>query len=169
MTAFDTPAQSAVPPAMVGHRSDRTGQPLQFLNGEFYCKVSAEDTEGALCIYDTWRTEPGGPPMHVHHAQDEWFFVLEGAFIVKVADRVHRLHAGDSILGRRGLPHAFRCMSDTGRLVIVFQPAGSMEAFFAEGSKLGPLTPPAFAELSARHQMTIVGPPLSSEDAASAE
>jgi hypothetical protein len=44
--------------------------------------------------------------------------------------------------------------------VVAFQPAGTMEAFFDEGSALSPLMSAAFAELSGRHGMTVVGPPL---------
>jgi hypothetical protein len=35
-----------------------------------------------------------------------------------------------------------------------------MEAFFEEGAAINPMTPGAFAELSSRHGMTVVGPPL---------
>ena len=61
--------------------NDRFGGELLFLNGRFDCKVSAKETNGDLCIYDTVRTEKGGPPLHFHHTQDEWFFVREGEFL----------------------------------------------------------------------------------------
>lgn len=138
----------------------RDGDSFAFLNGAFHLKVSAADSGGGLCIFDTIRHTPGGPPLHVHHAQDEWFFVTEGIFDVCIGEEIHRLHAGDSIFAPRGIRHAFRNISPTGRLMVAFQPAGSMEAFFAEGSARGPLDPAAFAELSARHGMTVVGPPL---------
>ena len=56
-----------------GH--DRFGKPLPYVVGEyFHCKLSAADTGGNLCIYDTIRMKKGGPPLHYHHDQDEWFF-----------------------------------------------------------------------------------------------
>jgi len=55
--------------------NDRFGAELLFVNGRFDCKVSAKETNGDLCIYDTVRTGKGGPPLHLHHAQDEWFLV----------------------------------------------------------------------------------------------
>lgn len=136
------------------------GYSFGFLNGKFHLKVSGASTRGGLCIYDTVRSETGGPPLHVHAAQDEWFLVTEGEFQIKVGDVLHHLMPGDSLLGPRGIPHAFRNTTRTGRIMVAFQPAGTMEDFFVEGSKLSPLTPAAFAELSAQHGMRVVGPPL---------
>ncbi len=150
--------QTGIHPVRAGE--DLTGAPFAFLNGEFHLKVSAKDTAGGICIFDTIRHAPGGPPLHIHHDQDEWFFVTEGTFEVRVGDVTHTLSAGDSILGPQKVPHCFRNTSATGRILIAFIPAGSMEAFFAEGAAQSPLTPAAFADLSARHGMTVAGPPL---------
>jgi quercetin dioxygenase-like cupin family protein len=139
---------------------DRRNRPFHFLNGTFHCKVSASETGGGLCVIDTIRETRGGPPLHFHDSQDEWFLVTEGVFEIEIDGRRHRLSAGDSILAPRGLPHAFVNTTETGRLIVAFQPAGSMEAFFDEGSRLDPMTPQAFAVLFAAHGMRVVGPPL---------
>jgi mannose-6-phosphate isomerase-like protein (cupin superfamily) len=149
-----------MPPGAVRQSEGLGKRPITFLNGTFLLKVSSAQTSGALCIFDTIRSAPGGPPLHIHHEQEEWFLVSEGFFDFRIGETLHHLGPGDSILGPRGVPHAFRTKSQTGRMLIAFQPAGSMEAFFEEGSALRPLTPTAFAELSARHGMTVVGPPL---------
>jgi quercetin dioxygenase-like cupin family protein len=47
-----------------------------------------------------------------------------------VGEDVFRLNAGDSVFGPRNVPHAFANVSDTGRLMIVYQPAGTIEQFF---------------------------------------
>jgi mannose-6-phosphate isomerase-like protein (cupin superfamily) len=153
-------AKASVPP-VVREGEALGGQAFGFLNGAFHLKVSGADTHGGLCAYDTLRSEPGGPPLHVHASQDEWFLVTEGTFVVRVGDVTHSLGPGDSVLGPRGVPHAFRNTSQTGRIMVAFFPAGTMEEFFRQGSDLSPLTPAAFAELSSRHGMTVVGPPLS--------
>jgi mannose-6-phosphate isomerase-like protein (cupin superfamily) len=148
------------PPPVVRANAALDGQSFGFLNGAFHLKVSGAATLGGLCVYDTVRSEPGGPPLHVHEAQDEWFLVTEGAFDIMVGDALHHLGPGDSLLAPRGIPHAFRNTTRTGRILVAFQPAGTMEDFFIQGSSLSPLTPAAFAELSARHGMRVVGPPL---------
>ncbi|MCF1710235.1 cupin domain-containing protein [Tabrizicola sp. J26] len=145
---------------VVRRDADRFDTPLHFLNGRFDLKVSARETGGALCVFDTVRTESGGPPLHIHFDQDEWFFVLEGEFILRVGEVTHRLGPGDSVFGPRGIPHAFANLSERARLVVLFQPAGTMEDFFREGSAKGKMTPQQFADLSAAHRMKVVGPPL---------
>ena len=147
-----------VPSFFVRAEEDRFLAPLRFLNGRFDCKVSGRDTGGALCVIDTFRMGRGGPPLHLHHHQNEWFFVQEGTFRFHVGGETLLLKEGDSIFGPCGVPHAFVNLSETGRLLIAFQPAGTMEAFFAAGL-LDPMSE-QFRELSRRHGMDVVGPPL---------
>jgi mannose-6-phosphate isomerase-like protein (cupin superfamily) len=143
---------------------DRFGADLRYLNGRFDCKLSAKDSGGDLCIYDTLRTTKGGPPLHYHHAQDEWFFVREGEFVFQVGEDVFRLKAGDSVFGPRNVPHAFVNVSDTGRLMIVYQPAGAIEQFFLNGSRLANPSPADLQAHYRAHGLEIVGPPLKLDD-----
>lgn len=137
---------------------DRQSAPLKFLNGRFDCKISSRDTNGALCAYDTYRFKPGGPPLHVHFEQDEWFLVLEGEFRFQIGNETYHLRAGDSILGPRGTPHAFRSLTETARMIVTFQPAGSMEVFFS--TQMVDPASQEFKDLSLKHGMEVVGPPL---------
>jgi mannose-6-phosphate isomerase-like protein (cupin superfamily) len=146
--------------AKVAFDQDSLGLPFRFLNGRFDRKVSSSQSGGGLCIFDTVRSERGGPPLHIHADQDEWFLVTEGEFDIRVDDETFHLGPGDSVFGPRGLPHAFANTTETGRITVVFSPAGSMEQFFAAGSERGRMTPPEFAALSAEHGMKVVGPPL---------
>ena len=144
---------------------DRYQEELLIMGGSFSCKVSSKDTDGDLLIYDTIRHEKGGPAFHFHHHQDEWFYVIKGDFIVKVADETFSLKAGDSAFAPRTIPHAFAKTSEgEGQMLVLFQPAGLMEEFFKEMSKLGPSVPKnqeqTLKELWRKHGMEIVGPPL---------
>jgi mannose-6-phosphate isomerase-like protein (cupin superfamily) len=141
---------------------DRFGKSLAFHGDLFHCKVSAKDSGGSLCIYDTVRKK-GGPPLHYHHSQDEWFFVLDGEFLFQVGEDMFRLTAGASILGPRMVPHAFANIRDAGKLMIVYQPAGTMEQFFADGSQLINAVAADWQALHRTHGMEIVGPPLKVE------
>ena len=144
---------------VVRQDEDRFGRPTLSLNGRFDCKVSGQETDGRLSIFDTVRTHKGGPPLHYHHDQDEWFFVREGEFLFQVGEETFRLREGDAILAPRGIPHAFANVSETGRLMIVFQPAGSMEAYFrARGP--GDDTDEESAQRHRQHGMELVGPPM---------
>jgi mannose-6-phosphate isomerase-like protein (cupin superfamily) len=144
---------------------DRYVEELMVMGGKFDCLVSARDTGGDLCIYDTIREEKGGPALHLHHNQDEWFYVIRGEFVVKVGDDIFQLKPGDSAFGPRKIPHAFAKISEgEAQVLILFQPAGSMEDFFLQMSKLGKNIPAnqevVLKKLWADHGMEIVGPPL---------
>jgi quercetin dioxygenase-like cupin family protein len=149
----------------VGAQKDRRGEELLVMGGRFDLKVSSRDTGGELCIYDTIRLAKGGPALHRHHFQDEWFYVIRGEFIVQVGSDTLALHPGDSAFAPRKVPHAFAKISQAeGQMLVLFQPAGSMEDFFLQMSKLGKEIPKnqesTLKQLWADHGMEIVGPPL---------
>lgn len=128
----------------------------------FTIKVAAEDTRGALLVIEQDNAYPGGPPRHLHHEQDEWFYAVRGNYLVEVAGTLHNLSPGDSILAPRGTPHTWALEgAEPGRLLIAFQPAGSMEEFFEATSRFsGMPTQEGLVPLFEAHGMTIVGPPL---------
>ena len=149
----------------VGAQKDRYEEELLIMGGRFDLKVSSRDTGGDLCIYDTFRESKGGPALHRHYFQDEWFYVIRGEFIVQVGDDTLGLHPGDSALAPRKIPHAFAKISDgEGQMLVLFQPAGSMEDFFRQMSKLGkeilPNQEVVMKQLWADHGMEVMGPPL---------
>jgi mannose-6-phosphate isomerase-like protein (cupin superfamily) len=144
---------------------DRYQEELLIMGGKFDCKVSAKNTNGALCIYDTVRQEKGGPALHLHHSQDEWFYIIKGEFIAKIGDELLNLKAGDSAFAPRKIPHAFAKISEgEAQMLVLFQPAGTMEDFFKEMSKLGRNIPKdqehVLNDLLRAHGLEIVGPPL---------
>lgn len=149
----------------VGADADRRAEELRIMGGRFQCKVSGRDTGGELCIYDTVRGTKGGPALHRHHAQDEWFYILRGEFTVQVGEETLRLGPGDSAFAPRRIPHAFAMTSDgEGQMLVLFQPAGSMEEFFRKMAAFGPAIPKdqetVLKQLWLDHGMEVVGPPL---------
>lgn len=146
--------------ALVRAAQDRFDQPFEFLDATFYVTVSAQDTGGLLCSVDTNRHMRGGPPLHVHPDQDEWFLIREGEFDIRVGDVTHHLTAGDSLLAPRGVPHAFVNTTEAARMQVSFVPAGLMEGFFHTACAMNNPTPQAMAQVFADHQMRVVGPPL---------
>ena len=122
-------------------------------------KVSAQDSGGLFILENTFH-EKGGPARHLHHDQDEWFYAVEGEFIVEVGQERFRLKPGDSLLAPREVPHVWAYIGDTrGRMLIVFMPAGKMEAFFREVTKANAM-PPQDPALWRAHGMELLGPPL---------
>jgi len=126
-------------------------------------KVSGKDTDGALAIFEQTSVSPKrGTPLHVHANQDEIFYVLFGEYYFQVGADKFKLKAGDSIFLPRKVPHAWTQVSDSGKMMVVLQPAGKLEEFFITMSELETEpTKEEIAKIFLDHEMEIVGPPLS--------
>ena len=132
--------------------------------GKVTVKVSGKDTDGAIAIVEMPTQMGYGPPMHLHHIENEWFYALEGEYDVQVADSVFHIKAGGSVYGPRLIAHTWRDVGKTpGKMMVVAQPAGHLEAFLEDLASLGPpekRDPAAYRAVYAKHHMDIVGPPL---------
>src|SRR5919202_907521 len=114
----------------VGRDGDRFGEHHDLGIGVLSFKVSTADSRGALLVVELAHHSKGGPARHLHHEQDEWFYVVEGEYVIEVGDERFRMRAGDSVFGPRGVPHAWAHVGDgPGRISFVVTPAGQLEAF----------------------------------------
>ena len=92
---------------------------------------------------------------------DEKVAPSEGEFAFEVGTEKFRLTAGDSIYAPRRIPHVWACVSEPGTMILLVQPAGSVDAFFRAQAKLqGRPTRQEAEKLFAAHGMTVVGDPL---------
>ncbi|MGA0557959.1 cupin domain-containing protein [Larkinella sp. VNQ87] len=125
-------------------------------------KISGSDTDGGLAVFEQTSLSPGrGTPLHVHPAQDEIFYVLEGAYYFQVGEEKYHLKAGDSIFLPRKVPHAWTQMADKGKMIVMLQPAGKLEDFFVNLSGLNhDPSKEELAKLFRDNDMQVVGPPL---------
>jgi mannose-6-phosphate isomerase-like protein (cupin superfamily) len=147
----------------VAQGEDRFGVHYGVGIGTLSFKTSTEDSGGALLIVEIAHHAKGGPARHVHHSQDEWFYVAAGEYVIEIGEEQFRLRAGDSAFGPRGVPHAWAHVGDgPGRITFVVAPAGPLEAFFKEISKANGPAPedPAFWP---PYDMALIGPPLDME------
>jgi quercetin dioxygenase-like cupin family protein len=120
-------------------------------------KVAAHETGGGLFIIEHTNLVRGGPPLHLHPHQEEWFYVMEGEVLFQVGGERKKLSKGESVLAPRNVPHAFTSVSEgPGRLLIAFTPAGKMEEFFRATAVPNP--PHEDAELFRRYEMELIGP-----------
>jgi quercetin dioxygenase-like cupin family protein len=120
-------------------------------------KVSGGD--GLLILENTFHRK-GGPARHLHFDQDEWFYCVEGEFVVEVGTERVQLRPGASLLAPRKVAHVWACVGDgSGRMLIAFSPAGKMEAFFREVTRADAM-PAQDSELWRLHGMQLIGPPL---------
>lgn len=153
-------AGSAATPALhIAAGEDRFGEQRGLGISTIDFKVVPHDSTGLFILENTFHAK-GGPARHLHYDQDEWFYTLEGEFIVEVGDDRFSLKPGDSLLAPRKIPHVWAYVGATrGRMLITFLPAGHMEAFFRGVTKANAM-PPQDPELWRAHGMELLGPPL---------
>ena len=125
-------------------------------------KVASQDTGGGLFVIENLNEKKDGPPRHRHFEQEEWFYALEGEYLLEIGEAQFDLGPGDSVLAPRNIPHAWAFKGKGhGRLLIAFQPAGLMESFFQELAKInGEPDKAQLKRLFLAHGMEITGPPL---------
>jgi quercetin dioxygenase-like cupin family protein len=128
-------------------------------------KISGSDNDGGFVLFEQTSLSQGrGTPLHVHHFQDEVFYVVEGNYFFQVGEDKFQLGAGDSIFLPMKVPHAWTQVSAKGKMTVLFQPAGKMEDFFIAVAALDhEPTKEEMAKLFADNDMQIVGPPIKVE------
>ena len=128
----------------------------------------AESTGGALGLVDAIFYEGFGPPLHLHHGEDEGFYVLEGAIRFRRGGEDFVAGPGSLVWMPRGVPHAFKVEPGGARALLLLVPGG-FERMFAEGGV--PLSespdpptheydPETVIALADRFGLEVVGPQL---------
>lgn len=128
-------------------------------------KISSKDTDGALTVFEQNGLTPnGGPPLHIHLYQDEYFYIIEGEYRFQVGEDIYMMNSGDTIFLPRNIPHAFVQLTDKAKVLVSYMPAGKMEDFFKTTDAW--TSPPSTIEIEKvfeEHEMKIVGPALKVE------
>ena len=111
-------------------------------------KTTSAETAGQLTIVEI--TEPPGSeaPLHVHHRDDEGFWILEGDATFEVGDATIEATAGDYVFGPRGIPHRYTVGARGCRMLFIMVPGG-LEHVVRATSEPAPsrtLPPPAEEE-----------------------
>src|SRR5436190_13603013 len=159
-------APTAVNP--IALRQDE-GEALWFLGVLATIKASRETTGGRVAVIEHLAPQGAGSPLHVHHNEDEWFYVTEGELSFWVGGRLIEAPAGSFVYGPRGIPHTFTVTSAQARFLLVTEPAG-FEGFMRTLSEPAPsltIPPPAteppdlerLAATAAEYGIEILGPP----------
>ena len=115
-------SQPVVAVPAVRHQGE--GNARWFLGALSTIKASAEDTAGRVAITENWVPRGHGSPLHVHHNEDEWFYILSGELTFWIDGDVTIATAGALVYGPRDVPHTFTVSSDEARFLLVVEPAG---------------------------------------------
>jgi mannose-6-phosphate isomerase-like protein (cupin superfamily) len=138
----------------------------------FSTKVSGADVGKTYAAIEVHTPPDRGPELHIHLHQNELFFLLKGSIGMQCGSERMILKAGDAFMAPANVPHAYVTLgAEPAHMLNVFDPAGEIEAFFAEYAPLvsvnGEPDHKKIAEVNAKHGIKVVGPPLKASSFAS--
>lgn len=134
------PNQVKYVPAGTGPMYCGPGDRVSFL-------ATGSETHGSCFIFEGLAAPGGGPPPHIHHFEDESFYLLEGNITFHAGGQTIYAKPGDFIHIPRGTVHSLKNEGTVpGRALVVISPAGpsGVQQFFEESFYLtkDPAAPP---------------------------
>jgi quercetin dioxygenase-like cupin family protein len=108
-------------------------------------KARAASTGGALTVVEVTCRPRYQAPLHVHHREDEAFWVLDGRVTLHIGDTSIEAGLGDYAFGPRDVPHRFDVGDQGCRMLFILTPAGMEDLILAtsEPATSRTLPPPA--------------------------
>src|SRR5215468_7575500 len=143
MTETTETSTNAAPPSF---RAPGEGQAVWFLDNHMTIKATASSTGGAFGLLESFIAPGFSPPLHVHHREDESFYVLEGELTMRCGERTFTAAAGAFVFLPRGVPHTFVVEGDMPARMLTLLTPGGGEGVFIEGGRRAEgdgLPPPA--------------------------
>ena len=144
------------------------GPSVWSLGGRFTVKLDRTGGDGRFSVVEAVAFRATEPPLHVHHREDEAWYVLDGRMTFHVGEDALTAESGAFVLAPAGLPHTFTVDVEPTRVLVFAAPSG-FEQFALD---LGvPATsdapPPALAmpdpgvlgPVAERFGIEVVGPP----------
>ncbi len=109
-----------------------TGKAYRSPIDEIRFLITGEQTGGAFFMAEVSIMPGGGNPPHIHHREEECFYLQEGELTIQVGGRIQTASAGDFIRLPRGVAHSFQNTGNVdAKVLLVVAPAG-LEKFFEE-------------------------------------
>jgi mannose-6-phosphate isomerase-like protein (cupin superfamily) len=129
----------------VGYVPPGEGRSIWIVGDTYTFKAVGEDTGGAYALFEGSVPPGSGPPPHIHHREDEAYYILEGEFEILDSDHTFTAGAGSFVRIPAGTLHRFENVGETtARMLVMFTPGG-MEGFFFEvgqPAEVGGTAPP---------------------------
>lgn len=94
--------------------------------------VTGEQTGGAYFMAEVTIPPGGGTPPHIHHREEEAFYLQQGTLSIQVGDKTLTASPGDFVQLPREVVHCFQNSGNVDtKLLLVCSPAG-LEKFFEQ-------------------------------------
>lgn len=105
--------------------------------------TTGKETDGKYCVIELYATNEGSPPWHVHHREDEAFYIIEGELTISVGDKTYKASKGDYLMAPRDIPHTYTVDSPgIARILMICSPAGFEDAVRDMSTPATSLVPP---------------------------
>jgi mannose-6-phosphate isomerase-like protein (cupin superfamily) len=99
------------------------GESFWVLGDHYTFKIS--ETHTALAVVEIIAFPQNGPPPHIHHREDESFYVLDGSFSVLVGDQWFEAPTGAFVYIPKDTLHTYKNIgAKPGRLLVMLTPGG---------------------------------------------
>jgi quercetin dioxygenase-like cupin family protein len=140
---------------------------IWFLGTLAFVRASAESANGGFGLVENVMPPGFESPYHLHHNEDEGFYVLEGHVTFILDGRKSKAGPGAFVFGPRGIPHGFRVEGNAPARILLMAVPGGFEKFVVEMGEpaaapvLPPPAPPDMAKLmtlAAKYGIDILGP-----------
>lgn len=143
-------------PNRVFARAPGEGKTVQVMGEPYIYKATGSDTGGAYSIVEV-TVSVHGPPPHIHHNEDEAFYVVEGELDFQVGERTVRALAGSLVFGPKGVMHGYSKVGPgPAKLLEIFSPPG-FERFFEEIAGLSDID--QIKGIAEKYNLEFPGPP----------
>lgn len=129
------------------------GEARWWLGSLAVIKVTAAETGGQMSIIEVSDPPGSDVPWHVHHREDEGFWILDGSATFEVGDTTIEAGPGDYLFGPRGIPHRYTTGDAGCRLLFIMTPGGfeKLVIDMSEPAASRTLPPPADVEPDWEH------------------
>jgi quercetin dioxygenase-like cupin family protein len=134
--------------------------PIFFLGLPTILRATAETTNGAFGLVEQVLPPGFASPYHLHHLEDEAFYVLEGEIAFVCDGNWTIARPGTYVFGPRSIPHGFKVLGDTPARMLLLCTPGGFAQFVVEMSEPAP-APPDMARLmavAAKYRIDMLGP-----------
>lgn len=125
---------------------DGEGEARWWLGGLATIKATGKETGGRYTLVEVLEPDGAEAPLHVHHHEDEGFWVLAGELTFRVGEQTLQASPGSFVFGPKGVPHTYRVDAGPAKLLFILSPAGFEELIHATSDPAEALTLPPPSE-----------------------
>jgi quercetin dioxygenase-like cupin family protein len=125
-----TEPQGSPRSSQYSRRMDRESS-VSYMDCLFSVLAGSEETDGRFGLMEVVAPRGREPSRHLHHSDDEGFYVLDGRVTFYVGEEIYIANPGTFVFLPHGVPHSYTFETDVVRMLSIIAPGG-LEAHFQD-------------------------------------